>query len=84
MEVIILDEGFYPILLHEPVIFFRTVTRSLPHRYSVNGYSGTGKSEKSMRVSVSVGWETDESVMDGFQYYLQNYIRFGLPFFMAS
>ena len=26
MEVIVLDEGFYPILLHEPVIFFRTVT----------------------------------------------------------
>ena len=26
MEVIVLDEGFYPLLLHEPVIFFRTVT----------------------------------------------------------
>ncbi len=26
MEVVVLDEGFYPILLHEPVIFFRTVT----------------------------------------------------------
>ena len=28
MEVIVLDEGFYPILLHELVIFFRTVTES--------------------------------------------------------
>ena len=26
MEVIVLNEGFYPILLHESVIFFRTVT----------------------------------------------------------
>ena len=26
MEVIVLDEGFYPIFLHEPVIFFRAVT----------------------------------------------------------
>ena len=26
MEVVVLDKGFYPVLLHEPVIFFRAVT----------------------------------------------------------
>ena len=26
MEVVVLDKGLYPVLLHEPVIFFRAVT----------------------------------------------------------
>ena len=26
MEVVVLDKGFYPIILHEPIIFFRSVT----------------------------------------------------------
>ena len=26
MEVVVLDKGFYPIILHEPIIFFRAVT----------------------------------------------------------
>ena len=26
MEVVVLDKGFYPVILHEPVIFFRAVT----------------------------------------------------------
>ena len=26
MEVVVLDKAFYPVLLHEPVIFFRAVT----------------------------------------------------------
>ena len=26
MEVVVLDKGLYPVFLHEPVIFFRTVT----------------------------------------------------------
>ena len=87
MEVIVLDEGFYPILLHEPVIFLPNRNRSLPRRYSVNGYSGTGKSgKKGMRVSVSVGLgNRRKSVINWFSVPIcRLYPGLVCPFFMAS
>ena len=81
MEVIC---TWWRLLSHSPawtVNFLPNRNRSLPHRYSVNGYSGTGKSgKKGMRVSVSVGLgNRRKSVMNGFQYLFAIISGFGLP-----
>ena len=78
MEVVVLDKGFYPVFLHEPVIFFLSSrNRSLPHRYPVSGYSDAGRSGRKesgavCRWGVGNNWK---SMMNWFSVPVVNYIQ---------